>query len=205
MTDLAKEEELTKRSYNKTAPLWSAAHLTYGYWADELKLFKELLPEGKILEIGCGGGRDARDLTEAGYGYLGTDISEGLVKEARKNNPKAAFEVFSLYDLNFKDKFDGFWCSAVLIHVPKQRIDEALRSIKRNIKAGGIGLIVIKRGKGEQIERREEFGGQKFFFTFWENNEFKKKLSENGYEVIAEGYRPVSKRSKWLTYHVRVQ
>lgn len=42
------------------------------------------MPAGKILEVGSGGGRDAKDLIEMGYEYIGIDISKGLLEEAKK-------------------------------------------------------------------------------------------------------------------------
>jgi hypothetical protein len=35
---------------------------------------------------------------------------------------------------SFEEKFDGFWASAILLHVPKRKIDEALGKIHKNIK-----------------------------------------------------------------------
>lgn len=80
---LSTEEKQTLDSYNKFAQEWSSSHLTFDLWSDEFKTFSQLLPKGKILEIGCGGGRDARMLAKK-YEYLGTDISSGLLKEAKK-------------------------------------------------------------------------------------------------------------------------
>jgi SAM-dependent methyltransferase len=156
------------------------------------------------LEIGCGGGRDAKELIALGYGYVGTDISAGLLEEAKKNNPGATFQQVSLYDLNFTEPFDGFWCAAVLLHIPKRRIDEALQAIKKNIKKGGIGFIAIKEGDGEKMETEGGLDGDGRLFVYWQNDEFKQALTSNGLEVLQEGYYPKSERTKWLTYHIKV-
>ncbi|MBA3757961.1 class I SAM-dependent methyltransferase [Candidatus Saccharibacteria bacterium] len=204
MANLTNEEKITINTYNKLAKQWSCGHMTKGFWSQELELFKNLLPNGRILEVGAGGGRDAKSLIKLGYDYLGTDISDKLIAHARKKNPDGKFKQVSLYDLNFSELFDGFWCSAVLLHVPKKRIDEALQAITRNMKLGAIGFITIKQGNGEGIEQKIELDGDGRFFAYWQNEEFKKILSKNKYEILKEGYRPMSERSKWLTYHVRV-
>ena len=204
MSALTPDEETTLKTYNKLAKQWSSAHLEPEYWKEEFAKFHELLPGGRLLEVGCGGGRDARQLIKMDYDYTGTDISAGLLSEAKQNNPGATFIQMSLYDLDFDEPFDGFWCMAVLLHIPKKRIAEALQAIRRNIKHDGVGCVVIKEGDSERIESDEEYDGDGRFFAYWRNDEFKQVLKANGFEVVAENYRPMSERTKWLVYYVRV-
>lgn len=68
------DEESTIKAYNKNAEEWSASHATEGFWEQEHILFSELLPQGNILEVGTGSGRDAIELTKR-YEYTGIDIS----------------------------------------------------------------------------------------------------------------------------------
>lgn len=119
MTELTPEERLTIATYNKQAESWSSNHASAGFWGEEMARLKELLPSGRILEIGASGSRDANELIEAGYTYLGTDISASLLDQARKNNSGVRFEEVSVYDLDYDELFDGFWCSAVLLHIPR--------------------------------------------------------------------------------------
>jgi len=202
---LTPEEEITKRSYDKFASQWAPRHMTPRFWGKEMDKFKELLPQGKVLEVGAGGGRDARALIKAGYDYVGTDISGPLLAEAKKNVPGAQFEQVSLYDLDFPYKFDGFWCAAVLLHIPKKYISKALKAIKRNLKSGAIGFIAIKEGDEEKMENDPDDHGGGRFFAYWQNDEFKDVLESNGLDVLKEGYVPISERTKWLTYHVKVR
>jgi 2-polyprenyl-3-methyl-5-hydroxy-6-metoxy-1,4-benzoquinol methylase len=89
---------------------------------------KSFLPAGDVLEIEAGGGSDGALLAKAGYRYLDTDACAGMVRAARKSHPDIQFEQRSVYDLaNINCQFDGFWVCAVLLHMPKARIDEVLR------------------------------------------------------------------------------
>jgi SAM-dependent methyltransferase len=205
MSELTQSEQTTLDSYNRVAGLWSADHWTKNFWSENLDYFNELLPSGRLLEIGCGAGRDAQDLIKLGYDYQGVDISGELIKEAHKNNPGAEFNEASLYDLDFEQPFDGFWCAAVLIHLPKGRINEALGAIKRNMKAKAIGFIAIKEGEGEKLEVRPELDNAKFLFSYYQDDEFQNILSKNNFEVLRQGYMPMSERTKWLTYHVKAR
>jgi SAM-dependent methyltransferase len=202
---LSKEEQITKKTYDSLAHEWMKTHQTPQFWKDDMEKFKQLLPGGKILEIGCAAGRDGEEMAKMGYGYVGTDISEKLISLAKKNHPHLTFKISSIYDLDFKDKFDGFWCVATLVHLPKKRIDEALQAIKRNLKPGAIGYLTVKEGSGQQLEKKIDLDGEGRLFSYWQNNEFKKTLNVNGFEVVAENYKPYSERSKWLTYHVQAK
>jgi len=199
MKKLTPEEAQTIQYYNKEASEWVSSHSSGRFWGEEIDRFHELLPSGKLLEIGSGGGRDARELISLGYEYTGTDISEGLLKEARKYNPEATFLEQSVYDLDFPESsFDGFWASAVLLHIPKVRIAEALESIHRIVKSNGLGFIAVKQGEGEKVEDEGRF------FAYYSDDEFKKKLREN-FEVVERKIRPMSEKTIWLVYIVRVK
>ena len=152
---LTKREQQTLKSYDQYGKQWAASHLDFDFWVPELKKFKKYLSEGKVLEIGSGGGRDAKELIRAGYEYTGTDISKGLLEAAKKYNPGAKFLLKSVYDLDFpENSFDGFWACAVLLHIPKSRIDEALRQLHKVVKPNGVGFISVKQGVGEETNEK---------------------------------------------------
>lgn len=201
-THLTPEEVITLASYDAAAERWAKEHRTEGFWANEMAEFHSLLPSGRILEIGVGPGRDAGELLELGYDYVGTDISPGLLAQARKSNPGAVFLPKSVYELDYESEFDGFWCAAVLLHIPRSRIDLALKNIRRAMKSSATGFIAIKEGEGEEVEDGE-FGQR--LFTYWRNNDFKQVLSKSGFTVVSEDYRPMSERTRWLTYIIKAE
>lgn len=160
--------------------------------------FAELLPAGRILDIGAGGtGRSASWFLGHGYDYVGVDVSRGMIDQARKNCPQAKFERVSIYDLDFDQAFDGFWCSAVLLHIPKDRLDSALAAIRRNMKPGAYGFISTKKGEGEVIEKDGRF------HAYWSEEDFQKHLVEGGYGIVEQG-RSQIRQIDWLDYIVRV-
>ncbi len=206
MQDLTPDEQITLATYNNQAARWTSGHDQPSFWQDEITRFSGLLPKGRIIDIGAGGGRDASLLIEQGYDYLGTDISSGLLEQARKTNPGVKFEQVSLYDMNYAEPFDGFWCAAVLLHIPRDRTDQALKSIKSTIKPGGVGFFAVKQGEGQKMETDDKnTQDDKRLFVYWSDQDFTAKLVENGFEVLDRGYKFVSERSKWLTYFVRVK
>lgn len=53
--------------------------------------------EGLVVDLGCGSGVWARELTQAGYQVLGIDISESMIRIARRRAPRAEFRVGSMF------------------------------------------------------------------------------------------------------------
>jgi SAM-dependent methyltransferase len=54
---------------------------------------------GLVVDLGCGSGLWAGELTKAGYRVLGIDISEAMVELARRRAPEAEFRVGSLFEV----------------------------------------------------------------------------------------------------------
>src|SRR5688572_2753213 len=52
--------------------------------------------KGLVIDLGCGSGIWARELTRNGYGVLGVDISPSMIELARRNAPRAEFVMGSL-------------------------------------------------------------------------------------------------------------
>jgi len=127
-------ERQTIDYYDREAETWTVTHGGYekkSWWENEMAKFHELLPKGKVLEIGSGAGKDASALIAMGYDYTGVDASKSMIEIAKKRNPGATFLCVKVHDLDFPaGTFDGFWTAATLLHIPKSRIEEALAKIK---------------------------------------------------------------------------
>ena len=65
---------------NEQAALYETADMSSMY----NRLATLLKDKGKILEIGCGSGRDARALANMGFSVVATDASEGMIREAKR-------------------------------------------------------------------------------------------------------------------------
>ena len=198
-------EAQTIATYDTYAESWALEHNDRAEYKELIKRFKRLLPTGSILEVGAGGGSDARLLSDNGYEYYGTDASQGMIAIARQMHPDLIFDQLSVYDLaDIGRHFDGFWACAVLLHIPKSRIDEALQSISGVVKHGGIGFVSIKDGHDELFERRQKQDrDEKRLFAYWTKDEFTDALQRNGFETVGYEYSPKSERTNWHRFFVR--
>ena len=74
--------------------------------------YSHLPKEGLILDLGSGTGLPyAKLFINKGFKVLGVDLSENMVKLAKKNVPQGNFIHLSMTELDYKDKFDGVFSS----------------------------------------------------------------------------------------------
>jgi SAM-dependent methyltransferase len=181
--DLTADELKTLATYEAQAGAYADTLTDGAFWEDELDRFEEILPNGHVCDVGSGNGRDAIQLSDRGYQVTGLDVSRALLNIAADREPRAHFVLGSLYALPFEDEsLDGIWAAAVLLHVPKPRIREALSEFRRALRPGGILFTAVKVGDGEQMQGGP-FGDR--FFSYWQPQELVDQLNEAGLPVSA--------------------
>lgn len=101
----------------------------------------------RLLDIGCGSGRDLAWWQAQGAQVQGLDACKEMLDEAERLYPRLSGKLYvdSLPQLaNSADhSYDVLFCSAVLMHLPLQALDSAAQSFKRLLKPGGKLIISI--------------------------------------------------------------
>ena len=140
--------------YDKVAPDISAVYDQQTHIIG-IKNFIKLLPQkAKILDLGCGAGKDVFLFGKSGYEAVGIDGSKGMVGQARKRFPKKTFIVMDARDLKFPDEaFDAVWSWSTLTHLNKTDKAGALREVYRVLKEGGLFTQMVWKGRGEFIHK----------------------------------------------------
>ena len=102
-------------------------------------------PGMKILDIGCGSGRDLCELRKMGYDAYGVDACKEFVDLVNENLCSSVVSLATLPELaNIVDKsYDGILCSAVLMHLPEEELFDASFAIRRVLKEHGRLLLSI--------------------------------------------------------------
>jgi len=112
-------------------------------WLDE---FLDGLPAGaRILELGCGGGRDSMHMLARGFDVVPTDGSPEMAAEAeaRLGRPVRTLRFDQLAD---RDAYDAVWANASLLHVPGEALAGVLASVFRALRPGGQHFASYKAG-----------------------------------------------------------
>lgn len=111
----------------------------------------------KLLEIGCGEGRDARVLLSDGYNLLATDISSEAIAycENTITEHKNSFSTLDCLSDNLEERYDFIFAIAVIhMFVLDSDRDLFYQFIKRHLNDGGIALVCTM-GDGS-MERKSD-------------------------------------------------
>lgn len=104
-----------------------------------LKFLKQNNFKGKIVDIGCGNGRDVNFFSKSGFNISGIDYDEEEISLAKQNFPSLKFEVKNAERLDFQDNsIEAFFMINVIHYVDKEK---ALQEIFRVLKQKGYLFI----------------------------------------------------------------
>lgn len=142
MTDPA-----TLAFYEANAARYShAARVGHSRYLD--RFLDRLAPGARVLELGCGGGRDAARMAARGFVVDPTDASAAMVAAAREGFALPARRM-RFDELASVAAYDAVWAHACLIHVARADMPGVLAAILRALKPGGWHFADYKLGDGE--------------------------------------------------------
>lgn len=137
-------DQATLNFYADEAPVYVASGKGgVSRWLDD---FAEALPAGaRILELGCGGGRDAEALLARGFDVDATDGTPAMAAKAAERLGRPV-RVMRFDELSDESAFDAVWANASLLHVPRAALADVLALILRALKPGGLHFATYKAG-----------------------------------------------------------
>jgi SAM-dependent methyltransferase len=116
---------------------------------------------GRILDAGCGIGRDALAFAQCGYPVVAFDASLEMARLAKARVAGWA-EVLqiSFADVAWQEEFDGVWACASLLHVSVPDLPSVLRRLRSVLRPGRPLYMSFKYGSGERIVEDRRFTDQ---------------------------------------------
>ena len=123
-----------KETYNKIAEDWYREVSGHDWWEPGLYTFISLFHENEsILDVGCGPGITATYFIKSNLNVLGIDFSEGMIEIAKREVPEGKFLVMDLHEIDkIHESFDGICLQNVLLHLPKNQVENTLKNIVYN-------------------------------------------------------------------------
>lgn len=116
---------------------------------NELERFLALLPQyGKILELGCGAGRDSEVMLSRGFDVKPTDGTPELARLA-EHRLGIPVDVLLFENLEADRAYHGIWANACLLHLPRAALSDVLDRIFSALMSGGVFYASFKAGAGE--------------------------------------------------------
>jgi SAM-dependent methyltransferase len=145
----------------------------------EIDRFCSHLERGaRVLDVGCGGGRDLLALREAGMQPTGLELSPKLAEIARSFSD-CEVVVGDMRAPPFANgSFDGIWAAASLLHLHRDDVLPTLRRLRSLMAVHGIFFASMKIGLGSE---RSTDGRQ---FTFFSQEEWSNLLHQAGWNHV---------------------
>jgi len=117
----------------------------------------------RILDIGCGSGRDLAQLAGLGHQVYGVDPVDEFVNLSQAIHPELEGRITkaALPDLGtpYGGEFDGVLCSAVLMHLPEPTLSHSVRAIRGCLTSKGRVLLSIPSERSDlESEDRDQNG-----------------------------------------------
>ena len=150
-------------------------------------MFLQYVPDGgKILDFGCGSGRDTKYFLSKGYRVDAIDGSEKLV-EAASNYTGIEVRRMLFQELNECSKYDGIWACSSILHLSKEELVDVFGRMSAALKPEGIVYTSFKYG---------EFEG-------WRSGRYFTDFTEETFAEFVKNIRTLDVEECWITNDVR--
>ena len=185
----------TLEYYNKNAE--SFVYGTINVILEEIqeKFLKYIPPQGRILDFGCGSGRDVKYFHNRGFEVDAVDGSEELCKLAIEYTGINVKQML-FADLDVVEEYDGIWACSSILHLSSSELGDVLLKMINALKNGGVIYTSFKYGKHEGMRNG------RYFIDFTETS-FKEYIADIDNVEMAELWitgdvRPGRGNEKWL-------
>jgi SAM-dependent methyltransferase len=186
-------------TYNKSAKELAEKFRGIGARTDDIELALDLAGVGKdarVVEIGCGDGRDAEEIVQRVAWYEGVDPSDGLLDIAKSRLPETLFITATATSYDYPDNLDVVYAFASLLHVDREDLKSVFSIVALALNEGGIFYISLKERSEYTEELQEDQFGTRTFYYY--NPAVIKEIAGESFESVHEGHQTIGS-TDWFT------
>jgi SAM-dependent methyltransferase len=185
-TELRQISALTLAHYNQRAEVFREGTRDHDVSQNIAALLNhiEADPPFKILDFGCGPGRDLKTFTRLGHIAIGLD---GAARFAEMARLESGCEVWQqdFFALDLPDNcFDGVFANAALFHVPSQELPRILTQLHATLRPGGVMFSSNPRGRNEEGWNAGRYG------AYHDLEVWRERMTAAGFVELEHYYRP---------------
>jgi SAM-dependent methyltransferase len=193
-------EDLSKRTfahYSKRAEDFRAGTAGHDVSQNIAALLRHIKakPPYRILDLGCGPGRDLKAFAALGHKAIGLDGTARFADMARADSGCEVYhQDFLALDLPERS-FDGIFANASLFHVPSQELPRVLKELRSALKPAGVLFSSNPRGSNEEGWDGERYG------VHHDLENWQRYLTAAGFSELEHYYRPTGlprEQQPWL-------
>lgn len=183
---LAETSSITLGHYNANADSFWEGTRDHDVNQNRDALLEHLRGQGpfRILDFGCGPGRDLKIFRDLGHDAIGLEGAERFVELARRYSQCEVWHQDFLSLALPADYFDGVFANAALFHVPSQELPRVLRELWKTLKPEGVLFSSNPRGDNEEGWNGERYG------VYHNLERWRELVTEAGFVEITHYYRP---------------
>lgn len=184
--DIGNISLITLSHYNEHADSFWKGTRDHDVSQNRDALLKQLRGAGpfRLLDFGCGPGRDLKAFRDLGHEAIGLEGAERFVELARNySGCKVWQQDFLKLDLP-AEFFDGIFANASLFHVPSQELPRVLRDLWAALKTEGVLFSSNPRGENEEGWNDERYG------VYYNLETWRNVVTAAGFGEITHYYRP---------------
>lgn len=124
---------------------------------DQQRAFAAMLPPGgRVLDAGCGSGRDAKLFAEWGFQVTATEAAPRLAALASAH-AGLDVKVMTFEQMDWHEAFDGIWACASLLHVARRDLVATVRRLADALIPGGVWFMSFRYGTEEREANGRHF------------------------------------------------
>ena len=138
----------------------------------------------RILDFGCGPGRDLKVFRQLGHEAIGLEGAERFVELAREYSGCVVWHQNFLRLQLPPDYFEGIFANAALFHVPSQELPRVLSELHATLKRNGVLFSSNPRGENQEGWSGERYG------VFYNLKRWREIVTAAGFVEITHYYRP---------------
>lgn len=139
-----------------------------------------LPPSSRILDLGCGPGRDLRLFTAAGHRPVGLEMNRSFVDMARRHGEVVEGDIRDVAQLFPPSSFAGVWAQASLVHLSAAEVERVLHDLRTLLVPGG-HLYACVPAIGTTGWRQEPDGRR--WYSVWPGRRFATAVVEAGFQI----------------------
>jgi trans-aconitate methyltransferase len=152
----------------------------------------------RVIEIGCGAGKEATEIIKRAGWYEGFDPSEKLLAIARSQNPGASFVNADALSYSYPNNIDIVFALASMLHLNKEDFAATCEHIVHCLRPGGVLCMTLKEADDYTEQLQEDTFGTRLFYLYTPS--LVRELAGPSFKQVHESHRTAGPEQKrWMS------